>query len=77
VCCEVGAGRVETRKDLLGVCEQQLACVSQMNVSRSTKTLDQANADKALQLSHLLADSRLNVPKLLGRAPKRPFARNR
>ena len=74
---EVGLGGLQARDDRLGVTEQDPARLGQRHRARPAGTLDQALADDALEGRDLLADRRLGVAELLGRAAEAALRRNR
>ena len=70
----VGLRGVELRDDRVRVPEEQPARVGQVDGPRAAGTVDEPLADVALELRDLLADGRLRVAELAGRAAEGPRA---
>src|SRR5581483_10449719 len=71
---EVGAGGVELRHDRVGVPEQEPPGVGEVDGAGAARALDEALADVPLEPRDLLADRRLRVAELAGRAVEGPRA---
>ena len=67
----VGLRGVELRDDRVGVPEEEPAGVGQVDRPRAARAVDEPLADVPLELGDLLADGRLRVAELAGRAGRR------
>ena len=65
---EIGAQRAEAREQAVGVAQHDLARLGQRDRPGPAGTLDQLEADRALERCDLLRDGRLRVAEPLGRA---------
>ena len=74
---QVGLRRLEAGHDRLGVTEQDPAGLGQRDRARAARALDEALADDPFERGNLLADRRLGVTELLGRAAEAALGRNR
>ncbi len=74
---EIGLGGLQARDDHACVAQQQLPGLGQRDRSRPPGPLDELLADDALERCDLLADRRLRVPELAGRAAERALGLER
>src|SRR5213079_597089 len=70
---DVGLGRVQPGDDRLGMAEDELARLGQVDRAWAAGALDQLGAGDLLEGRDLLADRRLGVAELGRRAAERPL----
>ena len=74
---DVGLRRLQTGEDRVGVLQDELARLGQLDADAAARALDEPLADRALERRDLLADRRLDVAEARRGTPEGPLAGDR